>query len=176
MKNMKTTLKPIAAAAAVLALAACVSMPVGPSQLALPGTGKTFDQFRLDDSDCRQYASSQSGGATGDQVAMDSGVKSAVLGTVIGAAAGAAMNGGRGAGVGAGVGLLGGTLAGTAAGSESAYSVQRRYDNAYTQCMYAKGHRVPVSGNFTSAPAAPSAGAGYPPPPPPGSPPPPPPR
>lgn len=173
MKNIKTTLRITAAVAAALALAACVSAPVGPSQMSLPGTGKTFDQFRLDDMDCRQYASSQSGGATGDQVAMDSGVKSAVLGTVIGAAAGAAMNGSRGAGVGAGVGLLGGTLAGAGAGSQSAYSVQQRYDNAYTQCMYAKGHKVPVSGNFTSAPAAPVAGAGYPPPPP-GNPPPPP--
>ena len=24
-----------------------------------------------------------------------------------------------------------------------AFEVQRRYDNAYVQCMYAKGHRVP---------------------------------
>jgi hypothetical protein len=24
-----------------------------------------------------------------------------------------------------------------------AYEVQRRYDNAYIQCMYAKGHQVP---------------------------------
>ena len=33
---------------------------------------------------------------------------------------------------------------------------------AYIQCMYAKGHRVPVQGNFASKPAG-----GAPPPPPP---------
>ena len=74
--------------------------------------------------------------------------------------------------------LIAGTLAGTGAGSTSAYEMQRRYDNGYQQCMYAKGHRVPVSGRF----AAPSPSyisqpaASMPPPPPPGSPPPLPPR
>lgn len=38
---------------------------------------------------------------------------------------------------------------------------QRRYDFAYIQCMYVKGHRVPVPGQFTGAPAS-----GPPPPPP----------
>lgn len=37
---------------------------------------------------------------------------------------------------------------------------QRRYDFAYIQCMYVKGHRVPVAGQFIGAPA------GSPPPPP----------
>ena len=37
---------------------------------------------------------------------------------------------------------------------------QRRYDFAYIQCMYAKGHRVPVPGQFIGAPAS-----GAPPPP-----------
>ena len=43
-------------------------------------------------------------------------------------------------------------------------TAQRAYDYAYIQCMYVKGHKVPVAGQFTSAPAA---GA---PPPPPGTP------
>jgi len=30
---------------------------------------------------------------------------------------------------------------------------QRRYDYAYIQCMYFKGHKVPVPGQFTSAPS-----------------------
>jgi hypothetical protein len=29
------------------------------------------------------------------------------------------------------------------------YVTQQRYDMAYIQCMYAKGHRVPVSGQFS---------------------------
>lgn len=158
--------------AVLLAAAGCATVPSGPSMLALPGTGKSFDQFRADDFECRQYASGQVGGTTPNQAAVDSGVKSAAIGTAVGAAAGAAFDGGRGAATGAGAGLLVGALAGTATGSESGYIAQQRYDNGYIQCMYAKGHKVPVSGGFmSSTPAAASA----PPPPPPGSYPPPPP-
>jgi hypothetical protein len=160
---------------AVLALGACTTMPTGPGVMALPGTGKSFDQFRLDDMDCRQYASSQVGGTTADQAAVDSGVRSAAIGTPVGAVAGAAMGGNSsGAAAGAGAGLLVGTLAGTGTGQASGYNVQQRYDIGYVQCMYAKGHKVPVSGRYT----APSPAPAYTPPPPPpgyGTPPPPPP-
>jgi hypothetical protein len=160
-------------------IAACTTIPTGPSRLALPGAGKSFDQFRADDAGCRQYALENSG-ATPAQVQEASGVKSAVLGTAIGAAAGAAIGGtGRDAGVGAGVGLLAGTLAGTAAGNQSAYMLQRRYDDSYTQCMYAKGHRVAVPGGMMYSPPAAAPSPYYVPPsgsapPPPGSAPPPP--
>jgi hypothetical protein len=156
--------------AAVLLLGACRSMPSGPSVLVLPGTGKNFDQFRADDLDCRQYANFQVGGVTPNQAAGDSVARSAVLGTVVGAAAGAAIGGQSGAAVGAGGGLLVGSAAGAGAGDRSAYGVQRRYDYAFVQCMYAKGHRIPVSGRFESSrPPAPPAPAAYtPPPPPPG--------
>ena len=43
-------------------LGACSVMPAGPSVMALPGTGKTFDQFRADDNSCRQFAFQQVGG------------------------------------------------------------------------------------------------------------------
>lgn len=154
-------------------LAACTTIPTGPSRLALPGGGKSFDQFRVDDAGCRQYALENSG-ATPAQVQEASGVRSAVLGAAIGAAAGAAIGGtGRDAGVGAGVGLLAGTLAGTAAGNQSAYMLQRRYDDSYTQCMYAKGHRVAVPGGMVYSPT-PAAPQPFYAPPPPGSAPPPP--
>jgi DNA/RNA endonuclease G (NUC1) len=55
------------------------------------------------------------------------------------------------------------------------YETQQYYDNAYIQCMYAKGHQVPVSGQFpntTPQQSAPSSSNI--PPPPPGLPPPPP--
>jgi hypothetical protein len=136
----------------LLALAGCVSVPSGPSQMSLPGTGKSFDQFRADDGDCRQYATAQIGGTTPEQAVVDSGAKSAVVGTAMGAAAGALIGGTSGAaGVGAGVGLLGGALAGSSAGYYSGYSLQQRYDVGYTQCMYAKGHKVPVTGRYTSS-------------------------
>ena len=166
---------------ALLAVAACTTIPTGPSVMAMPGTGKSFDQFRADDADCRQYAYSQTGGATANDAAIDSGVRSAAVGTVVGALAGAAIGGHQGAGVGAGVGLLAGSAAGANAAQASGYSSQRRYDNAYVQCMYAKGERVPVSGRMMRAPEraynppAPPAGESAPPPPPYGNPPPPPP-
>lgn len=193
---MKTTLK-IALAAAVAALAAgCVSMPTGPSMMVLPGTGRSFDDFRADDYTCRQFAYDQVGGNTAQRAAEDAGVRSAAVGTLLGAAVGAAANGGTGAAVGAGVGMGMGGLVGTGAAESSGYGAQRRYDNAYMQCMYAKGHRVPVSGRFTTytpgaaaasrpatpppppaaaAPGAPSSATMAPPPPPAGTPPPPPP-
>ena len=161
---------------ALLLLSACTTIPSGPSVMVLPGSGKSFDNFRFDDSECRQFSNSQIGGKTSNQAAADSGVKSAAVGTLVGAAAGAAIGGGQGAAVGAGVGLAGGALVGTGAAEQSAYGSQRRYDIAYTQCMYAKGHKVPVSGRFVTAePNAPAANT-PPPPPPPGTPPPPPPR
>ena len=139
----------------------------------IPSTGKSFDQFRTDDFDCRQYASAQIGGTTPAQAANDSGVKSAAIGTAVGAAAGAAIGGGSGAAVGAGAGLLVGAAAGASAGERSAYGLQRRYDFGYEQCMYAKGHKIPVSGRFVSSspsttfvPPPPAPGAYIPPPPP----------
>ena len=58
--------------------------------------------------------------------------------------------------------------------------MQWRYDSAYIQCMYAKGHKVPVTGTFAGkppgSPPSPSGTVFLPPPgsappPPPGSPP-----
>jgi outer membrane lipoprotein SlyB len=178
------TVNRLSAISLLLALGACATYaPTGPSAMVLPGTGKSFDQFRADDMECRQYAGLQAGSQT--QAASDSTVRSAALGTAIGAVAGAAMGGRDGAGAGAGMGLIAGTLAGTGAGSASARDMQRRYDNGYQQCMYAKGHKLPMSGagRFSSPPAyatqqpgyAPPAAATAPPPPPSNSLPPPPP-
>ena len=156
----------------LIAVAGCASVPNGPTVAAMPGTGKTFDQFRADDYDCRGFATSQAGNPQDAQV--DATAKSAALGTVVGALAGAAIGGGRGAGVGAGAGLLFGTAAGASEGNASAYSAQRRYDMAYTQCMYAKGDKVPGSGRMSSQngyPPPPPPPGYYPPPPPPPAPP-----
>ncbi|MDR0441440.1 MAG: hypothetical protein LBI59_10775 [Candidatus Accumulibacter sp.] len=131
-------------AAAVLAVGGCATYPTGPSALALPGTGKTFEQFRLDDGECQRYAFEQIGGQTAEKAAEESAVRSAIIGTAVGAVAGAAIGGHNGAGVGAGTGLLFGSAAGTDASQRSAWGSQRRYDNAYIQCMYARGHKVPV--------------------------------
>lgn len=158
-------------------LAGCASAPTGPSMLVLPGTGKNFDAFRIDDLDCRQYAASHSGAAS--QGINEQALRGAALGAVVGTIAGAAIDGSRGAGVGAGTGLIVGTAAGSSQGGVSGRDAQRQFDNAYVQCMYAKGHRVPVDGRLgemRQAPtAAPAAAPVAPPPPPAGNPPPPPP-
>ncbi len=156
-------------------LSGCATLPNGPSVMVLPGTGMSFAQFRQDDYFCRQYAYGQVGGTSANQAAINSQVGSAVVGSAIGAAAGAALGGGEGAAIGAGTGLLAGTLAGSGAGSRSAYATQQNYNNAYIQCMYAKGHRVPVSGQFIYQSWTPTREPNVQiPPPPPGSPPPPP--
>ncbi len=133
---------------AAATLAACATVPTGPSVMALPGAGKSFDQFRIDDASCRQYAYEQVGGVTGQQAAQRSAVGSAAVGTAVGAAAGAAIGSasgkmGAGAAIGAGTGLLFGSAAATGYASGSYYAVQRRYDHAYLQCMYAKGNQIP---------------------------------
>src|SRR6185503_5467517 len=135
---MRATVK-IVHVAALLALAGCVVMPNGPSRMALPGTGRSFDEFRADDGTCRQYAFESIGGQTATGTQQNAAVQSAVVGTAIGALAGAAIGGSSGAAAGAGVGLLGGSLAGASAGNVSGYDAQHRYDMAYVQCMYAKG-------------------------------------
>jgi hypothetical protein len=157
--------------AAALTAAGCAVAPTGPDVLALPGTGRNFEEFRADDYACRDYAAMQISGKT--QAANEAAMRNAAVGTAVGTVAGAAIGGRSSAGVGAGMGLVVGSASGAEATRSSMYGSQRQYDNAYIQCMYAKGHRVPVSGNYTLSPAPQPATV---PPPPPGTPPPPPPR
>src|SRR5262249_59694601 len=105
---------------AVLALAGCVSVPTGPSVMALPGTGRDFDSFRADDGGCRQFAYDQIGGQTATSSQQNAAVGSAVVGTAIGALAGAAIGGkANGPPVRGGGGLLGGRPPGASAGHAS---------------------------------------------------------
>lgn len=146
--------------------AGCVTFPTGPSVMALPGNNRNFEEFRADDNECRNYAANSVGGPSAQQASMDAGAASAVIGTIVGAAAGAAIGGNsQGAAVGAGTGLLIGSAAGSGAATASGYNVQQRYDIGYIQCMYAKGHKVPVAGRFTSRTSSPR----YAPPPAPGT-------
>lgn len=139
---------PIAIALLGLAMAGCATYPTGPSMMALPGTQSSFEQFQADDASCQAYAA-QSAGITTQDAAASSGVDSAAVGTVVGAAAGALIgaasgNPAAGAAIGGGSGLILGAASGTDAYDTTGYRTQDRYDNAYTQCMYARGHQVPV--------------------------------
>jgi hypothetical protein len=166
-----------AAVLGALLLAACATpAPTGPGVLVLPGTGKTFDRFRVDEQDCRGFAYNSIGGQKAEEESKDAAVQSAVVGTAIGTAAGALLGGHQGAAVGAGVGLAGGSIVGADASRANSGSAQQRYDHAFTQCMYAKGHKVPVAGRYSSydSPGSNSnsqAARTPPPPPPPGKPP-----
>jgi len=128
-----------------LVFTGCANLPSGPSVMALPGTGLSFEQFRQDDYLCQQYATSQLG-TTPNQAGADSQLGSAVAGTIVG----------------------------SGESGRSGYATQQGYDHAYVQCMYGKGHRVPVSGQFSYQSVPTGAPAARIPPPPPGSPPPPP--
>jgi hypothetical protein len=137
------------AAALVVAAASlgCVTMPTGPSVMVLPGSGKPFEVFQADDFACRQWSLQQAGGEPA-AVANANAATSAAVGTAVGAGLGAAIGAaagdpGAGAAIGAGSGLLGGTLAGVEAGAAAGWEMQRRYDIAYQQCMYAKGNQIP---------------------------------
>ena len=164
------------ALAAVLGLGGCVVLPpAGPSLQALPGSRLSFEQFQIDDAACRQVATAQIGGRSASEAARESQAASAVAGTAIGAAAGAAFGGSsEAAAVGAGIGLLTGAMAGWGASEASYLAAQRRYDGAYYACMYARGHKVPVTSRYAEAgrvqstpprgPVAPPADAAIPPP------------
>lgn len=109
---------------AALLAAACSTpdLPAGPNLMALPGTGKSFDEFRADEQACRNVSQSDVAAKAKDVSDFD--------------------------------------------------ALQRRYDAVFTQCMYAKGHKVPVRGTYQSNQSKNAAQAARtPPPPPPGQPP-----
>ena len=134
------------AVACGLLLGACATVPPGPDVAAMPGAGKSFDQFQGDDLVCRRWAAEQAG-TTPERASALKTAQDAGIGTLIGAGLGAAIGAigdspGLGAAVGAGGGLLAGTAFGANAGQRAGGEVQHRYDNAYAACMSSKGNRV----------------------------------
>jgi hypothetical protein len=141
--------------AAALVLSGCVTVPTGPAVMVLPGPQKTFDQFQIDSNACQQFAHSVV--APAGEAAMNNAAGAAVAATAIGAAAGAIIGSatgqaGQGAAIGAGTGLLFGSAASNNVGYASSYDLQRRYDVAYVQCMYARGNQVPGQTAYRRAP------------------------
>jgi hypothetical protein len=165
---------------AVVVLNACATIPTGPSVMVWPAPGKPLEVFQSDDAVCRQWASQQVG-AQPSESANQTLASGAAIGTVLGAGLGAAIGAASGQmGAGLGIGAASGALVGTAAGLGPSYGagweVQRRYDNAYMQCMYTKGNQVPgaVRTYRRAVPppppppnSTPPASSPYPPPPPP---------
>ena len=126
-------------------MAGCAQWPVGPRVAVTPGPFKPFDVFTQDDELCRGWAA-HAIGIPGHDAAAQAFVASTALGAALGALAGTAAGGGREAGSGAAAGALIGAVAGTGHSASVAWSEQRRYDMAYSQCMYARGNVVPSYG------------------------------
>jgi hypothetical protein len=147
----------IVAAGALALLAGCAVQPTGPMVRVIPSPYKPFEVFQRDQYDCEHYA--------GDQVAGDAekannrAVGAAAIGTVIGLALGAATGDGHAATAGAVAGGAVGTAVGADQSDRANYSLQRRYDIAYSQCMYSKGNQVPgYAGPNTPPPPPPPQG------------------
>lgn len=132
----------------VAVIGGCATMPAGPTVRVMPGPGKPFEVFIDEDVICRQWALQQIGGVSPSETANQNLTSGAVLGTLLGAGIGAAIgsttgDAGAGAAIGAGAGLLGGTAVASNPAYASQWELQRQYDIAYSQCMYAKGNQVP---------------------------------
>lgn len=146
-------------------LSGCATLPGGPSVTVLPTRGKPFETFQKEDATCRQWAQSQVGSPV--QQTYDKNLATgAVAGTAIGAGLGAALGSASGhAGAGALIGGLYGLFFGSATGANAAQvnsrEAQRRYDNAYVQCMYSYGNQIP---GYRVAPARPRVAVAPPPP------------
>jgi hypothetical protein len=140
----------------------CATVPTGPTVAVMPAPTKPFEVFQSDDALCRQWAGQQIGGASPGETSIQSTAAGAAIGTAAGAGLGAAIGSASGsAGAGAAIGGATGLIAGTAIGSDQgAYSgsrLQRRYDIAYSQCMYSEGNIVPGAPRTYYAPPAPPA-------------------
>jgi hypothetical protein len=132
--------------AAVVMLGGCVTVPTGPTVMVLPGPQKSLDQFNSDGMTCQQYA--QNVVAPAGVAATNNAAANAAVGTALGAAAGAIIGSatgqaGQGAAIGAGTGLLFSAPSTSNMAYASSWQMQRSYDVAYMQCMYARGNQVP---------------------------------
>lgn len=128
--------------ASLLALGACSQTPPGPTVAVMPAEGKSFAVFQTEQAQCKDFAGQQVAGGADRDTAMQLGA--AALTTLLGTGLGGAIGGLHGAGIGAGAGALGGTGIAAYKGSNDNTSLQKRYDLAYAQCMYAQGNQVPT--------------------------------
>jgi hypothetical protein len=171
--------KPLMLLLGAVLLAGCAQQPLGPMVRVMPGPNKPFDAFQRDQYDCKNYASDQVAGAS--QNANNRAVGATAVGALLGLGIGAATGGGRSAATGAAVGGGAGALVGASESDRANFSIQRRYDDAYVECMSSKGNQVPGYGGggprgrrgYGPPPNAYGPPPGYgpppPPPPPPGS-------
>lgn len=122
-------------------LAGCAMQPTGPTVRVLPAPYKPFDVFEREQIECEEYADRQVAGEA--QAANSRAIGAAALGAGLGLALGAATGDGHAASFGAAAGGTAGTVIGADRSDREGYGIQRRYDIAYSQCMYSKGNQIP---------------------------------
>jgi hypothetical protein len=147
----------VALAAMSAVLAGCAQTPLGPTVQVMPGPGKSFEAFQSDQSDCKGYAAGQVRGQAeaSNQRAVGAALLTTLLGAGLGAASGSAWDAaGQGAGVGTAAGAATGAAIGANMSANDQVSIQVQYDNAYSQCMFAKGELVPGYAPPTAVAAA----------------------
>ena len=125
------------AVAAALLASACASIPAGnaPTVAALPGGGKSMPEFNADDIACRSTAHSRANEHGPLPVAMGLGSSVEVASTR-----------GRLALRDNTTESTGSVFGGAPAADAGTFTVQQRYDTVYLQCMFSKGHKIPVGG------------------------------
>jgi hypothetical protein len=154
----------VALALGSLMLAGCATTPPGPTVRVMPGPYKPFEVFQRDQFECTRYAEDMVAGNA--ENANNRAIGAAIIGAGLGLALGAATGDGDAATAGLVAGGAVGTAVGAAGSDNENYSIQRRYDIAYSQCMYAKGNQVPGFARPRAVPPPPPPGRNGPPPPP----------
>lgn len=134
------TFRHIVLGGTTLVLVACATPPMGPMVRALPAKDKPFEQFQMEQASCKQYAFDEVRGQA--ESANTTGLIQGIATTALGAGLGAAIGGGHGAGIGAAAGAVAGTGIGATTSAQQQGGIQEQYDNAYIQCMVAKGNQV----------------------------------
>jgi hypothetical protein len=126
-------------------MSGCAVTPTNTMVQAMPGPGKSFQAFQDDLGACKTFAGQQVAGQA--EALNQRAAAGAVLSTVLGAAVGgAASQTGAGAGIGAAAGSAIGTAVASDATAAAQQGLQGQYDNAFSQCMYARGNIVPGFG------------------------------
>jgi hypothetical protein len=129
------------ALAAALLAGACATVPAGnaPSVAVLPGGGKDMASFNKDDIACRGDAHARANDNTPLPTAMGLGGRTEVASTR-----------GRLALRDSTDTTTGSVYGGAPAANAGTFTVQQRYDTAYVQCMFSKGHKIPVNEAMSS--------------------------
>src|SRR5258708_2392441 len=144
-------------------LAGCAMQPVGPTVAVFPAPYKPFEVFQQDQYECGQYAGSQVAGRA--EAANNRALGTAAIGTALCRDIRAATGAGHAVPFGGGAGAaVGGSIAAVQS-ERGGFSLQRRYDIAFSQCMYSRGNQVPGFQRSVAPPPPPPEGPGGPPPP-----------